>query len=252
MGMRASVALRAGTTGDVVLRYLDRAAEDGTGVRATIAVAIAAALISIVGWVPLGFPVRALTGIVPVGDCFGVPQGPLAYACSAKVALLTLAAPVALLAAAFFLRRRIAEIIKRSVERMPQAARFLVGPSVATALFVLTWANAHMDALQWGLVPQILFPTVIGLFGWITIRWNVAIQERLSGFFERRDTLTRRRRFAIAAAVPVVLGLVIGLDPAGFPWKEQLVVLVGLASAYLALVPRHGDLLEAVEEAVRR
>jgi hypothetical protein len=250
--MRGAVATRAETAGDVLLRYLDRAADDGSGVRATIAVAVAAALVSIIGWLPLGFPVRALTGIVPVGDCFGVPQGPLAYACSAKVALLTLAAPVALLAAVYLLRRRIADVIRRGIERMPHAARFLVGPSVASGLFVLTWANAHMDALQWGLVPQILFPMVVGLFGWVTIRWNVAIQERLSAFFARRDALTRRRRFAIAAAVPVVLSLVIGLDPAGFPWKEQLIVLVGLASAYLALVPRHGDLLEAVEEAVRR
>src|SRR5688500_18507402 len=167
MGMRGAVALRAGTTGDVVMRYLDRAAEDGSGVRATVAIVIAAALVSIVGWLPLGFPVRALTGIMPVGDCFSVPEGPLAYACSAKVALLTLAAPVALLAAVFLLRRRIAEMIKRNVEGMPQAARFLVGPSVATALFTLTWANAHMDVLQWGLVPQILFPVVVGLFGWV-------------------------------------------------------------------------------------
>lgn len=250
--MRAAVVTRAGSTGNLVLHYLERAADDESGLRATLAVAVAAALVSIVGWLPLAYPIRAITGVVPVGDCFGVPAGPLEYACSAKVALLTLAAPAALLILLVVFRSRIADVIKRNVERVPVAARFLVGPLVATALFVITWANAHLDVFQWGLVPQIVFPAVVGLFGWVTVRWNVAIQDRLARFFERRDALTRRRRFAIAAAVPAVLGIALGLDPAGFPWKEQAIVLIGLGSAYLALVPRRGDLLEAIEDAVRR
>lgn len=235
---------------DAVMRYLERAADDPSGVRATVAVAVAAALVSVAGWIPFGWPAQTLAAVVPVPRCTGT--GPLTLLCSAWAAILTLAAPVAILVALFVLRKRIADLIRRSVERLPMATRSLVGPAIATALFVLTWASAHHDVLQWGLTPQILFPAVVGLFSWITVRWNIAIQERFAAFFARRDALTRRRRFAIAAAVPAVLGLLFGIDPSGFPWKEQLVVLVGLASTYVALVPRSGDLIQAIEEAVRR
>lgn len=247
VGTRAMAPVRAT---DAVMRYLESAADDASGARATLAVAVAAALVSVAGWIPFGWPAQTLAAMIPVPRCAGT--GPVTILCSAGAAVLTLAAPVLLLVALFVLRKRIADLIRRTVERLPAATRFLVGPAVATALFVLTWASAHHDVLQWGLVPQILFPAVVGLFSWVTVRWNVAVQERFATFFARRDALERRRRFAIAAAVPAVLGLLLGIDPSGFPWKEQLVVLVGLASTYLALVPRSGDLIEAIEAAVRR
>lgn len=250
MGMPGAVAGRSGSASDNIVRFLESAAADASGMRATLAVAIAAAAIAVVGWVPLGWPVQTIGVAVPQPTCSG--NGPVTWACSAVAAVAALAAPVGLLVVLFLGRRRIAEVIRRSVERLPVVARFLVGPSVATALFVLTWASAHHDVLQWGLVPQILFPALVGIFGWITVRWNLAIQQRLAAFFVRRDALPRSRRFAVAAAVPAVLGIVLGIDPMGFAWKEQLVVLAGLASVYLALVPRTGDLIEAIEEAVTR
>lgn len=237
--MRGAISAQRQT--DAVMRYLESA--DASGMRATLAVAVAAVAVAVVGWIPLGWPVQTIGTAVPQPVCLG--NGPFTWACSALAAVATLAAPVALLAVLFLARRRIAEMIRANVERLPVVTRFLVGPAVATALFVLTWASAHHDVLQWGLVPQILFPAVVGLFGWITVRWNLAIQERLAAFFARRDALPRSRRFAIAAAVPAVLGIVLGLDPMGFAWKGQLVVLAGLASVYLALVPRTGDLIEA-------
>lgn len=249
MGARGAIAAQARAT-DTLMRYLDSAANDSSGMRATLAVAVAAAVVAVVGWIPLGWPVQTASAMVPMPACFGT--GPVTWACSAVAATATLAAPVALLVVLFLGRKRIAEVIRANVERLPVVARFLVGPSVATALFVLTWASAHHDVMQWGLVPQILFPALVGLFGWVTVRWNLAIQQRLAAFFARRDALSRQRRFAIAAAVPAVLGIVLGLDPEGFPWKEQLVVLAGLAAVYLALVPRSGDLIEAIEEAVTR
>lgn len=250
MGTRGAVAGRSGSATETLVRFLESAAADASGLKATMAVAIAAAAVAIIGWIPLGWPVQTIGAAVPQPACFG--SGPITWACSAVAAVATLAAPVALLVVLFLGRKRIAEVIRANVERLPVVARFLVGPSVATALFVLTWASAHHDVLQWGLVPQILFPALVGLFGWITVRWNLAIQQRLAAFFERRDALPRSRRFAVAAAVPAVLGIVLGIDPDGFAWKEQLVVLAGLASVYLALVPRTGDLIEAIEEAVSR
>lgn len=234
------------------MSFLERASEDRSGVRPTLAVAIACVAVAAVGWIPLAFPAGLITSLVPAGDCFGVPAGPLTYLCSAKVAAFKLVGPLAVLVLVFVLRHRIADIVKRNVARVPDAARFLVGPAIATALFTLTWADLHDMALEWGLVPQLLFPTLVGLFAWASVRWNVTVQERLARFFDARDRLTRRRRFAIAAAVPAVIGLVVGLDPANAAAKEQLVVLIGLASAYLALVPRQGDLMAAIETAVKR
>jgi hypothetical protein len=248
--MRAA-AMRAGSVTDALLAYLERAAEDRTGLRSTVAVAVACVVVALAGWIPLGFPAGLITSVVPAGEC-GAFDGALFALCSAKVAALTLAGPVAVLAVVFLLRRRIADIVKRNVARVPDAARFLVGPALATALFTMTWADAHDMPFDWALVPQILFPAVIGLFAWITARWNADAQRRLARFFDARDRLSRRRRFALAAAVPAVAGLVLGLDTANGPAKEQLVVLIGLASAYLALVPRSGDVMAAIEEAVQR
>lgn len=243
--------MRAGGVGVAVLSYLERAAEDRSGIRSTVAVILMSVVVAVVGWVPLGFPAGLITSVVPAGDC-GAFDGALFALCSAKVAALTLAGPVAVLASVFLLRKRIADIVKRNVAKVPDAARFLVGPALATALFTMSWADAHDMPFEWALVPQILFPAVIGLFAWVTARWNVEIQARLARVFEARDRFSRRRRVAIAAGVPALIGIVLGLDASNGAAKEQLVVLIGLASAYLALVPRTGDVLAALEDVVRR
>lgn len=101
-----------------------------------------------------------------------------------------------------------------------------------------------------GIVPRIVFPALIGFVASATTEWSGAIQRWLAAFSARRDGLDRRRRYAIAAAVPLACALIFAVDDGGVAFKEQLLVLIGLGSSYLTLVSRDGDVLGAVRRLV--
>ena len=241
-----------------VLDLLARANADPTGLRGAIAVVLASAALSLLGWIPLSLPARLIDGLVPAGNCVGSePGSAFMYLCSAKVAALKIVGPIAIIVLLIALRARVVPLILRATQRVPVEARFLVAPLIATGLFVVPWGDIHdATALDVGILPQTVFPAVVGLFTFAVTRWNDAMQRVLRRLFDLRDRLSPRARYAAAIGVPLLVALVITAEErvSQTALKEQVVVIIGLLTGYLALAPRGGDILAGARElaALRR
>jgi len=141
--------------------------------------------------------------------------------------------------------------IGRVTPKLPQGARFLVAPLLATAIFVIAWSGAHKDTgSSVGLLPQNIFPAVIGLFTYGVARYGQGVQCGLVNFFELRDKFPRFLRLLVVIAVPITISLAITVQQRVTmeALKEQFVVMVALATGYLMISPRNGDLLSGARQ----
>lgn len=240
--------------GEQVVSFLRSVQQEKTGAAAAGLVFVVAAIVSIVGWTPLGWPPGFIRALVPQTNCVGVPiQSAQMYLCSVKVAMLVLAGPLVVMVVMFLLRKQITAQVGRLAPRLPQEARFLVAPVLATAFFVMGWSGAHQQtAFQSGILPQNVFPAVIGLFTFAVVRFGPKVQGALVAYFDVRDRFPVWMRLGVAILVPMLISVIITNQDrvSQEAFKEQFVVLVGLATGYLAMAPRSGDLLTGMRQAM--
>ncbi len=221
-------------------------ATDSTGILPLVAVAILCGAAALLGWLPLSLPSRVIHDIVDVGNCTSKQPGTRdMYLCSARVGAMTMAGPIVTIGVLFLLRAPITRGAQRLTDRTPANARFLVAPAVATLLFTIPWAGAHYKTSgQSGILPQTVFPAVVGLFTFAVTRWGPALQRRLLRFFDARDRVPGLLRLMAATVLPALVALVITNEDrvSDSAMKEQFVVLLALLTGYLALAPRSGTL----------
>jgi len=211
-------------------------------------------------WYPLGLPSEIVRNVVaqPTAICrggfeaFAEAGTPKMYLCSFGVALMTMLGPIVIIALAFAGRRALAGLVLRGAARLPSGTRFLVGPLVSTLIFVMAWSGSHYQT-SWliGLVlPQTMFPAVIGVFTYAVGQWGGAFQRRLGPLFEVRDRFPMKVRIAAALLAPLVIAFLLTAETrvSLTAQKEQLIVLIGMASGFLALAPRSGDVLAGVSQ----
>jgi hypothetical protein len=241
--------------------FLARADADPAGGLKAVVIFVVCALLSTVLWYPLGLPSEIIRTVLaqPTNICRGGFEAffdvgtPKMYFCSAAVGVLTMAGPIAILIVAFIYRGAVMRVVRQLRGRVPKEAEFLVAPVAATLIFTLAWAGSHFStATKVGLLPQTVFPGVIGLFTFAVARWGGDVQKRLAGFFDRRDKYPLKVRAAAAVAVPFVLSFLLTNETrvTATALKEQIVVSVGLISGFLALAPRSGDVLAGVTREV--
>lgn len=237
-----------------LLPFLRSAQEEPTGLQASGVVLITCALFSFLSWDILGLVTQIVGALIPRGNCASLqPATPIMYACSAGVGLLAMAGPLVTMGVIYVFRRQLTEGAKRLAPRLPLETRFLIAPTIATAIFVISWAGMHYaTAGETGLLPQRFFPGAIGLFTYVVTRFGSSLQARLGPFFDFRDRYPSKARFAAAILLPLVISLVITAEArvSQTAMKEQLVVVISLATGYLAVAPRSGDLLSGVRRAV--
>jgi hypothetical protein len=228
-------------------RILARAEADRTGWLSLAVAAIVCAVAALVLWWPLGFLPDLVSAFLTSGACTESADSIASYLCGLRFAIIALSGPVLAFGLVIMYREHISRAIAGLVRSVPRGMRFLVAPLLCTAVFSISWAGSHFDApLEWGLLPNIVFAAIVGVAGFVLSRWDPWIRARLAPFLTRRDRLGRRARYALALAAPLALGLLLTLgEPVtASSLKEQVIVIVGLICAYVALVPRTGDLLE--------
>jgi hypothetical protein len=242
---------------NAIIGFLSSVNNDSSGALAAITIFVFCAVLSIVTWYPLSVPTRLIRAIIPVNlNCTNSTPGSFEmYLCSAGVGLFTIAIPLLSMLVVFIFRKQLMRLIKKLNPKLPEASRFLVMPAFATIIFVISWSGAHKDTgLSWGIMPQIAFPAIIGLFTFIITKFGKKMQLSLKSFFDTRDKIPRILRFVIAAAIPMGISLLITYqDRVSFEaLKEQFVVLVSLTIGFLVMAPRSGDLLAGARKALSR
>ena len=245
----------AGPPGGGIRAALRRAQQEPTGFLAAVVVFVVCAVVSLIAWLPLSLPGRFIAGLIPQARCVGLtPGSPPMYVCSAWVGALAVVGPLILVAVLFVLRRPLARAVARVRERIPEEGRFLAAPITATLVFVIAWAGMHYQtADQSGLVPQTVFPAVVGLFTFAVQRWGPALQRALVPIFDLRDRYPIGIRLLAAIGIPLVVSLVITFEQrvTATAMKEQVVALLALVTGYIALAPRSGAMLAGIERTLR-
>jgi hypothetical protein len=231
--------------------------QEKTGLAAAAVVFGTGTLVSWIGWTPLSLPARIINSKVPQGDCTNLNPGTFAmYLCSAKVAALTLVGPAVVMVGLLLFQKPLTRAMKSVLGFVPDDARFLVAPTLATTLFAAVWSGAHFSGAEaQGLVSQATFPALVGLFTFLVSRYGpkVLSHPKLRRFFEARDRISAPMRFLIAAGTTLAFSLYVTYQDrvSQETLKEQLTVLVGVASAFLAMAPQSGN-IGTIGEFLRR
>jgi len=238
-----------------LLNFLHSVNSDSSGVVPAITIFFFCAIMSLVLWYPLSIPTRIIRAIIPVNiTCTSATPGSLEmYICSAGVGLFTIAVPLLSIVIIFIFRKQLGKLVKKLTPKLPEESRFLIMPSFATIIFIISWSGAHKDTgFSWGILPQIVFPAIIGLFTYSVSRYGKNIQTSLKPFFDSRDKIPRLLRMAIAVAVPILISLAItAQERVSFEAvKEQFVVLVALITGFLVIAPRSGDMMAGAKKII--
>jgi hypothetical protein len=241
--------------GEQIRAFLGRAQAEPSGLFAAVIVLVASALASLIGWIPLAWPSQFIDGVLPTVRCTTFqPGSPPMYGCSAAVGFLAIAGSLVIVVLLFILRRPIAAAVRALTSRVPQEARFLVAPIAGTLAFTVAWAGAHhATASLSGIVPQTVFPAVVGLFLYATARWGNGIRRALGPLLDLRDRYAIGWRIVVAALIPLALSLIITAEArvSQTALKEQIVAIVALITGYVALLPRTGPPLAGIEQTLR-
>jgi hypothetical protein len=218
------------------------------GPLAAIFVFVVCALVAVIAWYPLDLPARVIRLILPSPSCFGEAPGSAGlFLCSTGVSFLEMVGPLAVMLAIFLARVPLRALLGRAIGRLPEELRFLVAPVFATMLFAISWAGFHSDATsEVGLLPQILFPGLVGLLTFLVTRYEHGLQGLLRALLEARDrVLPRWARILVVVGLTTLASWAFTHQDAyaSTALKEQLVVIISLLVGWLALVPRgHGTL----------
>jgi hypothetical protein len=224
--------------------FLDSLNKPGNGVLAGVIAVLASAVLSLLLWPVLAVPGEIVGSLLPDADCTAkVPGSTGMYLCSVWVGLLQIAGGLLALVATLFFRRPLMHGLRKIT---PRGSGVLVGPMVGTALFGLVFASVHRDTAGGsGLVPQRVFPAVIGLVIFLAPRLGAAMAQRAQGFFGARERIPPVARALLAVAVPLLLSYVMMNQErvSDTALKEQVIVLATMGTGFAALVPRDGDLV---------
>jgi hypothetical protein len=197
-------------------------------------------------WPLLSAPAQIIGELFTVGNCIGTSQDEL-WACSARVAVSRAAGSIVMIVVAIVFRRPLQKKVRELTKKLAPGARFLVSPMLATSMFTMVYGDLHSDtAATNGYVSQKTFPALVGTLTFLAVRFGPKVTQRFPGFFGTRDKVPMFLRLIPVLLLPLALSYRINQPTPGNPYlqdtakKEQLVILVSLASTYLAVLPTSG------------
>ncbi len=150
---------------------------DTSGALSLLVVLVVGILLSYLLWAPFALPTELVNDLVGDKNCTAKEAGTNDMrTCAATVAAWKMIGPLGIGIAVFVLRKQLAKGIARFSTSLPPGARPLVGPLLATLLFLLVWAGSHaatggelFDRLSFrcnlGTLPEELRDELLGLIG---------------------------------------------------------------------------------------
>ena len=229
--------------------FFDQLAKPGNGLLAGAVALGAGAAVSYLLWPLLAIPGKVLKDAIPRGNCTGETPGSSGmYFCSVKAGTLTALGPFITVVVALVFRQPLAGLVRKLTRTLPSNSNVLVTPVMATAMFTMTFAAIHdKTADQSGLVPQRMFPALVGLFTFAASRVAPTVSNRYGAAIDRRNSIPVAARVVLALAVPLVASYMLTNQErvSDTALKEQTIALLTLGTSYAALVPRDGDFLGA-------
>jgi hypothetical protein len=207
------------------------------------------ATLSLLAWIPLSEPPRLLhsaitdaSGGLGLGPGCGQGAATAGYLCSFAGGALAIAPAIVFSLVLFFVRKQLTQWVRRFVSpRLPESAAFLLAPAIATLAFTMSWGYVHATTpYQFGIVPEVLFPALVGLFTFTSAQYGTSILGSVPRLLDARDRVPVWGRLAAVLVIPtlVSIGLMSQRPVTDIDLKQQLIVLISVAIGFAALVPR--------------
>ena len=232
------------------------APQDKSGKKGVLVVLIVGAIVSLICWYPLSLPSRLIRALLPNLNCTNIRVGSMEmYLCSFAVGVITMIGPVLLMVLVFFFRKQLTKWIGRITPKLPVETRFLTAPTLATVIFTVGWSGAHQaTALNWGILPHMIFPAVIGLFTYAVSFYGTGVQSSLIAYFNVRDKFPKILRYLLVIGIPMLIAIAITAQERVSleALKEQFIVIVALVTGYLLMAPRSGEFFKSVIEGMKQ
>jgi len=210
-----------------------------------IVIYVAGMLVARIFWF-LGFIPHLFKNVINPGNCGGYEVLTVGmYLCSAKVAFTMLLGPLLVMLIIFIFRKSIMGLIKKIQPKIPVTYQFLLAPLISTLIFTILWSGSHPQIHDTaGLINQKYFPTIVGVFAFVTAQYHKLIQQKLTSFFDIRDRFSKLIRYLIAFAIPFVISMIITFEDrvTNVALKEQIIVIISIITGYLVLIPRKGNI----------
>lgn len=204
--------------------------------------------ISWLGWSLLAVVPLAINGVIPTGSCTGFQPASIGmYLCSALVGLRVVFGSLVLAVVMVILRKPIMAAVGLINKAVPEAFRSVLPAVVAAVFFAVVWSGSHAATGDLkGILPHRAFPALVAVFVQATMVWGPTVMARLSLVFRARDVLPKLFRWVLVVLVPMAFSLWITAEDrvSNEAYKQQLVVLVGMAAAWVLMTPRSGRLAD--------
>jgi len=231
------------------LQYRNAISESLGTTTAWAVISLVCLLLSLVVWWPFAWLGRLIHRWTPAETCSLVAKSTFATCfCGVKVALEAVVIPATLILALWFFRKNTVTAVSLLARRLPIASQRLLAPVVATLLFAFCWDWVHYDApYSVGLLPQIAFPTSVGVLTALGELYRKAIDSGNSRklFFWNEKSLGWLRIAAVGLVLSVLSTMISAHTTVQHAvLKEQVVVLSGIVLGNLFLVFR-GELARA-------
>lgn len=238
---------------DAAAGFVAKLNQPGNGLLAGAVVAVLCLALSVGLFPVLGLPGKLSRGILPTIGCWDHQPGSVRmWVCSAHAgSMVLLGGLVAMLVALVFMAPLAALIGKVA----PQGSSVLIGPALGTLSFGLVFASAHdQTAQQDGIVPQRVFPAVVGIGVFLATRYGPTLARRFGGQLAKRDRIPVPLRILLTLAVPLALTFLTMNQErvSATAVKEQAIVMITMATGYAMLVPRDGDIAGAARRLLNR
>lgn len=231
--------------------FLDLIARPGQEVLAFAAVIVVTVLTSLLLAPILAIPGNLLKDLIEPGNCSSLQAGTgEMYRCSVKVGFLTALGPLLVLVVGIFVRRPIMEQVRKLTAKLPRNSSTIVMPLISTAVFSMVYASIHSDTMDGnGLVPNRLFPALLGVLTFLAGRLQTKLAARFQGPIIIRDKVPALLRVVIALALPMVISYFVTKQDrvTQVSTKEQFIALLTVFTSYAAFLPRDGDFFGAAQ-----
>ncbi|TAJ17741.1 MAG: hypothetical protein EPO65_10565 [Dehalococcoidia bacterium] len=232
--------LRSSQSGTGVLQQARGIMAGRTGLAGAAITTVTCVLLSLALWKPLEWPSDAIREVIPVASCRPGTARLVGTLCTMRTAATPLAAPLLLMIVAFVFRKGLATAVMSLKRRAPEFG-ILLAAAMATVVFVLSWAGSHAGRpMEFGLLPQIVFPGIVGFSTYATGRWGPLLHRGLRIYFDARDHISMKVRMLVMLVIPIALSMWLagGASKSRLAYNEQLVVLVGIIISFLIVAPR--------------
>ncbi|MEK9730893.1 MAG: hypothetical protein VW230_03945 [Candidatus Poseidoniales archaeon] len=153
----------------------------------------------------------------------------------------------------FLFRKKLKKHVEATINFFPKHIQNYSAPLIATAVFTLGWSAARVSfPFIFGIVWNIAFPCLVGLFTWITIHKKDSLIKIGQPLFKIRNKIPKKFRVvSLLAFTALISFIVMSIKPnTATQFKEQIIVLLSILLGFIISTEIQEEKATSIEKGV--